>query len=594
MDKEGCKVIASRNPLVSIADYLFIIGLACSFFIINENFNSDFPLNRNGYAFYFICFLFIRISFEVCNKDYRYNLDIPDVLLIILTGYILLSDIQANYLNFSQKFLIISIPIFWFYIKLFVNSTQKVFFLLKWFIVFSLFQALWGMCEVYKYFHEALPQYIVKGIFINKNIYGCFLSLIFPFCIWFIYVSKQRNRKIIYLIIAIVILTCILLSQSRSAILGLCISIVYLLIYLSWKRLSLKNNVIVWGISFIVVLGLSYWLFNLNPDSAKGRLLIWKISLNTFKENILTGNGPGSFSVAYINGQEQYFRDSDFTDKDIMLADQPPFAFNEYLQIVSEWGLIGFILFSLWVFTSLYYGNPRSKYYLPLILSIITCFIFAFFSYPFRILSVLFIILMNMALLSSVNNNTKIQVARKKTSKYFILFYCLFTLYHSMDYMKFTHIYNKYIHTINQENLISQTSNLVEYEKFYPYLKKDHYFLFNYACLLKKSNYLYKAEVMLKEALKYSNDSQVLNLLGLIYKKQNKNVLAEECFWRSHYRVPNRFTPLYHLMTLYYDTSQTKKAKELAEIILNKEIKIESMEISYMKNHARIIYNNKD
>jgi uncharacterized iron-regulated protein len=59
--------------------------------------------------------------------------------------------------------------------------------------------------------------------------------------------------------------------------------------------------------------------------------------------------------------------------------------------------------------------------------------------------------------------------------------------------------------------------------------------------------------------------------------------------------VPSKFFPLYRLVKLYENNNRIEEALNMANLILNKDIKIESSKIDIIKEEMRIMldkYNN--
>lgn len=84
---------------------------------------------------------------------------------------------------------------------------------------------------------------------------------------------------------------------------------------------------------------LAGWLmFVLKPDSACGRLFMWKIACRAVAEQPLLGYGMGGFAAAYGNAQEAYFATGDYELWEERVAGSPEYAFNEYLQTAVELG----------------------------------------------------------------------------------------------------------------------------------------------------------------------------------------------------------------------------------------------------------------
>ena len=84
-----------------------------------------------------------------------------------------------------------------------------------------------------------------------------------------------------------------------------------------------------------VVIAVSFALcgaYLLKKDSADGRLLMWKVSVQAIKEKPLGGYGWDYVAGAYGDAQEKYFSKGDYTAQEEHVAGSPEYVFNEYLQ----------------------------------------------------------------------------------------------------------------------------------------------------------------------------------------------------------------------------------------------------------------------
>ena len=88
-------------------------------------------------------------------------------------------------------------------------------------------------------------------------------------------------------------------------------------------------------------------IYHLKKDSADGRLLMWKVTTPIIATNSLTGVGRCNFAGAYGQAQAEYFAKENTTPREKYVAGSPDYAFNEFLQITAENGIIGLILFLL-------------------------------------------------------------------------------------------------------------------------------------------------------------------------------------------------------------------------------------------------------
>ncbi len=106
---------------------------------------------------------------------------------------------------------------------------------------------------------------------------------------------------------------------------------------------SWAKKIIVSLTLIIIIIWGSYFIYNYKKDSADGRILIWKVTLQMIADNPIFGNGLNTFQSKYMHYQENYFKiNKKSTFK--YLADNNNYAFNEPLRLLSEQGLVGLSL----------------------------------------------------------------------------------------------------------------------------------------------------------------------------------------------------------------------------------------------------------
>lgn len=76
-------------------------------------------------------------------------------------------------------------------------------------------------------------------------------------------------------------------------------------------------------------------------------------------------------------------------------------------------------------------------------------------------------------------------------------------------------------------------------------------------------------------------------LIGELYKSQQNYEMAEEYYKSAAYMCPCRFIPLYSLLELYKEQKNTLKAHSIAQAIINKPIKINSLTVMQIKFRAQ-------
>lgn len=199
-------------------------------------------------------------------------------------------------------------------------------------------------------------------------------------------------------------------SMSRAGWLGLAVAL-----GVEWMRSPIRSGMtkegsgmpqpsrhagqrsgIWWVAGVALCLALLVGAFLLKPDSALGRLHVWRMECRAIAERPWTGAGPGMGPWAYGDAQEAFFREHLETASaaTIRVAGCPDYAYNEYLKIGVEYGILVMVLFVLLVVSSIVVLHKAGS---PLAAGLTAWAVFAFASYPLavpqlRILGVVFII----------------------------------------------------------------------------------------------------------------------------------------------------------------------------------------------------------
>ena len=177
------------------------------------------------------------------------------------------------------------------------------------------FETLNGLIIWYQ--REIKNQEGLSGLFNHANYAGCWLNIVLPF--GFALVNYRNNvlSKNISKFILVGLLTCIILTNSRSAWLG-SFSSIFLLFGISSLRWIIPILVFIFIIIFCCInpiFGIPFQIFmqKLIPDNIwleftplgfKGldvsRLEIWESAINHLMQNLLWGTGHGSFTNMFL------------------------------------------------------------------------------------------------------------------------------------------------------------------------------------------------------------------------------------------------------------------------------------------------------
>ena len=273
-------------------------------------------------------------------KD-KYNIALIFVSLIMVLKCILSHFSQINNLDSWDPILnwiglLNWIPLFLCFIGFqpYLNSAKKRLVLSKVFIASSIPILLSGFAQFF--FKINGPYQLMNGLIIwyqrpingggltsvfnNPNYAGGWLTLIFPLCLSMLFInSKKRSsiKSIVSLIICIVFTTCIVLTNSRGAWIGLIVSIPIVLgkVTLFWLIPLIIISIVTILVTFIPSMPIEFKAFveTFIPDKVFSkfseiflnlknfpRLDIWKNSFLFIRNRPLLGWGASTFSILYF------------------------------------------------------------------------------------------------------------------------------------------------------------------------------------------------------------------------------------------------------------------------------------------------------
>ncbi len=222
-------------------------------------------------------------------------------------------------------------------------------------IVLGGFEAIWGLRQIYGFAVSNHSLYALTGSFYNPGPYSGYLAMIFPLCLheWLNLKEKTERTWIelgkYYLALGVMLLIlCVLpAGMSRSAWIAAAVSGAWVYgTHVSWgsklkeiRKIYKRKVVLACIAGSIIFIVIGYSLFQLKATSANGRLFMWKISTLAIAESPLVGHGTGNFVSAYGRAQEDYFANGEYSETEELVAGSPEYAFNEYLQVATEYGI---------------------------------------------------------------------------------------------------------------------------------------------------------------------------------------------------------------------------------------------------------------
>lgn len=438
--------------------------------------------------------------------------------------------------------------------------------------ILCILQAIYGITQYFQWIpSHSIANHMITGSFDNPAGFVSCLCCGLPFVLLCLNHCQYKYLSTIIYISAVTILIAVLLSSSRTGIISatLCICI---FIYTKFHIIG-KFRIFIIGGFFFLLLG-SYFL---KKQSADGRILIWKCSWEMFKDSPIYGHGMGAFQKKYMYYQAEYFKEhpnSVFTT----LADNVSSPFNEYLNVMLNWGIIGLVLLLSFVVLLIfyYYKNTNQDSQIALI-SLISIATLSLFSYPYNYPFTWIITFVDIYII--ISKSCPFGMPRFYKTRLFIILlfpYCILA-----------YKIQQHIHIEMEYNSTRKEKTLAEYSKLYPILKENKFFLYNYAMYLYNATLYKKSLQIALQCKKYWADYNLELVIGDIYKLQHNYETAEQYYKNAAYMCPCRFIPLYSLLELYKEQKDALKIRSVAQIIVNKPIKINSLTVMQIKFRAQ-------
>ncbi len=474
------------------------------------------------------------------------------------------------------------------------------------FLSIGLIEAIWGFRQLQGWEYSNHSLFRLTGSFFNPGPYSGYLAVTLPVALGIL--LKQPKQNIIYYFSAACVLSIIMVlpaGMSRSAWIASISSClwVYAMYRLNWEQIKAKVRqhrklyITSTILGCILLSGGSIALYSLKKDSADGRFLMWKITAKAIQKQPITGTGLGGFPAAYAEAQAEYMASGKATEQEKRIAGCPEYAFNEYLQMGLEQGVVGLTLFTAWLGLLFYKGIKNKRY--ACCGGLMSLALFAFSSYPLQ-LPEFWVVLIFLGVMSVTPDKDEIRENQAESNAHRwgkqIFFMGISILGIGLFWMQKDHYkaYQKWNKAQMFYNNKAYEAALEVYEPLYPLLKHKPEFLFEAAQSLSKTGRYEKANEYLERAILLSSDPMLYYVMAKNEQCLGEYRQAEKHLLHAIDILPERIYPYYLLMNLYTEPSyfQPAKLKMAIDSVLTKKPKVESSAIKEMKEKARSMLNN--
>jgi len=295
-------------------------------------------------------------------------LSIPAVKSLSLDPYattLILADVATLFVYFAATLV-------------FTDTPHRLRILVRTITIFGFMLAIFGLTQSFTtskvFWVRELTQSTAFGPFINRHHFAGYMELTMALPLGMLFAgSLEKDKRFAYIFAAVLMGVALLMTNSRGGVISLVAEILFLLVLSGFrkrktrevreksqriKRAALRAafalSLIVALFAGVVLLGgesaLSRFAGTVNSeDPTTGRAHFWNVTLDIIKAHPIVGTGLGAFPTVYTRYDS---RNGSFRLEQVH---------NDYLQIMSDGGIIGAALGLVFVVMLFRYGFARRE-----------------------------------------------------------------------------------------------------------------------------------------------------------------------------------------------------------------------------------------
>ena len=369
-----------------------------------------------------------------------------DIIIFLFFVYCLANHLARTDGYEIKFYLLLFLGAFYMCIKILLQYVKSARTILPVFLVaVGLAESVVGLRQLYGFDHSHHGLYRITGDFFNPGPFSGFVALTVPLAAYYVVyywntsiirinairatclknihwtdklkqvVRNAENIPLSIVVLSVLNLTGALLvipaAMSRSAWFAITAGVLVVLasrygLYgraTTFFRRNKKRSVLMSIAAIIIAASAFTGVYNLKRGSADGRLFLWRVASGAIAEKPVFGYGLGNFAGTYGQAQYGYFI-LGVDEKEAMTADSPAYAFNEFIQIGVEQGIVGLLLF-LGIIIIAVASCIRSQGKAGVLGAIVAVLVFGFTSYPLSVLPICIAFVTLLPLSNGENNS---------------------------------------------------------------------------------------------------------------------------------------------------------------------------------------------
>ena len=286
---------------------------------------------------------------------------------------------------YSTRFILVQTAALLIYLAavlVFTDTPKRLRLLVRTITVFGFFLAIFGLTQSFTspdkvYWIRDMPQSQAFGPFINRHHFAGYMELALALPLALVFTgSIEREKKFIYLFAAGLMAVALIMTNSRGGLISLCAELLFLVATMGLRRRHkhkkreseehkprIKSAAMKAGLALalvvalfggVVLLGgeeaLTRMVGSVNTDDpTTGRAHFWSVTIDIIKHHPWVGTGLGAFGVVYTG----------YDSRNGMYRLEQ--AHNDYLQVLSDGGILGAVLGLFFVVSLFRMGFARRE-----------------------------------------------------------------------------------------------------------------------------------------------------------------------------------------------------------------------------------------
>ena len=286
---------------------------------------------------------------------------------------------------YSTRFILVqtaALLIYFAAVLVFTDTPKRLRLLVRTITVFGFFLAIFGLTQSFTspdkvYWIRELPQSQAFGPFINRHHFAGYMELALALPLGLVFTgSIEREKKFIYLFAAGLMAVALIMTNSRGGLVSLFAELLFLVATMRLRRRHkhkkreseehkprIKSAAMKAGLALALVVALfggvvlvggeealTRMVGSVNTDDpTTGRAHFWSVTVDIIKHHPWVGTGLGAFGVVYTN----------YDSRNGMYRLEQ--AHNDYLQVLSDGGIVGAVIGLFFVVSLFRMGFARRE-----------------------------------------------------------------------------------------------------------------------------------------------------------------------------------------------------------------------------------------